>query len=252
MMFQSAVLAALLVVPGRAAAQHDYRNLDHGRPISTEDAYPVEQGAFEVMIPFNYEREAGESGLMFEPEFMWGLLRNAMVGLGAPIRLGDDGGLAGLRPFAFYNFNTESTSLPAVALRVGVTVPVGALGGERPIGTLGLLLTKSFGTTRVHFNTAMSIGDANGPLIDHPVDISRSVGVDHTLWRHSAVLMADIQRNTEIGEDAWWVAGLGVRMQATPTMVFDIGMQRRLSPVGPDFVLTAGVTRSFALTGGVE
>jgi hypothetical protein len=75
--------------------------------------------------------------------------------------------------------------------------------------------------------------------------------LDHTLWRQSAVIMADIQRNKVSGE-SWWLVGAGIRMQATPTMVFDVGMQRRLSPVGPDLVLTAGITKSFALGGGVE
>jgi hypothetical protein len=173
-----------------------------------------------------------------------------MIGMGAPILLGEEGGLAGLRPFVFYNFNTEGR-FPAVAVRLDVTTPVGALGGERPIGMLTVILTKAFGTTRIHYNAGTSIGSANGPLEDHPPHGSASLGLDHTLWRQSAVIMADIQRNKVSGE-SWWLVGAGIRMQATPTMVFDVGMQRRLSPVGPDLVLTAGITKSFALGGGVE
>ena len=250
MLLRVSVCWGLLIIPVSAAAQHDYRNLDRGRPLSTEDAYPVEAGALEVMMPWSFEREAGGSSLVLEPEAMWGVFRNAMVGLGAPIRLGDPGGLSGLRPFAFYNFKSEG-SFPAVALRLDASIPVGALGGTREIGELGLILTKSFGTTRVHFNQTMSIGSANGPLVDHPVGEVVSLGVDHTLWRRSVVLLAEIQWNNDLDE-TWWIAGVGARMQVTPTLVLDVGVQRRLSPVGPDLGITAGITRAFAVSGGVE
>src|SRR5690606_21763543 len=109
-----------------------------------------------------------------------------------------------------------------------------------------------FGTTRVHMNSSTLLGGDGGlPAEDTPASYSWSIGVDHTFWRQSLVVMADIQRQRfdcyQCDEGAQWVAGLGVRMQATPTMVFDIGMQRRLSPVGPDLVITAGLTKSFAL-----
>jgi hypothetical protein len=173
-----------------------------------------------------------------------------MIGVGAPIVLGDDGGLAGLRPFAFYNFNTEGT-VPAVAARLDVTTPVGALGGEQPIGMLTLILTRSLGTTRLHANGGIAIGRANGPLEDHPPHASISVGIDHTLWRRSMVVMADVQRNS-VDDASWWVVAAGMRVQATPTTVLDVGVQRRLSRIGPDLHFTAGFTRAFAVRGGVE
>ena len=250
MLLRVTLWCGLLTFPVTAAAQHDYRNLDRGRPLRTEDASPVEANALEVMMPWSYERETGESGVVFAPEVMWGVFRNTMVGLGAPIRLGDPGGLSGLRPFAFYNFRSEG-SFPAIAVRLDVSIPVGALGGTREIGEFTLIATKSFGTTRVHYNQSLAIGSANGPLIDPPVGETMAVGVDHTLWRQSMVLMADIQR-TRDHHDSWWSAGVGARMQVTPTMVFDLGVQRRLSPVGPDLGITAGITKAVALTGGVE
>jgi hypothetical protein len=48
--------AALGAFPaGQLAAQIDYRNLDEGRPLQTEDAYPIERHAFELVIPYEYE-----------------------------------------------------------------------------------------------------------------------------------------------------------------------------------------------------
>lgn len=246
--------SSLLAFPTLAAAQHDYRNLDHGRPIATEDAYPVEQGALEVMAPWSFERQAGESGVLFEPEVMWGLFRNAMVGMGVPVLLGDAGGLAGLRPFAFYNFNTETPSLPAMGIRFGLTVPVGGLGGDELLASATALLTRSFGATRMHLNVGATVGAVpTSPLEDAPSRWHGSLAIDHTLWRASMMLMADVRVARPLYTSRKeWLAGAGIRIQVTPTVVFDVGAARRLAHDGPDLAITAGLTRSFALTGGVE
>jgi hypothetical protein len=48
-----AALAIALTAAGfpPLAAQIDYRNLDDHRPVRTEDAYPIERYAFELLIP---------------------------------------------------------------------------------------------------------------------------------------------------------------------------------------------------------
>jgi hypothetical protein len=256
MSLRPAVLAVALLCPlARAAAQHDYRNLDRERPIETEDAYPVEYRALEVMVPMSLEREAGETATMFEPEFMFGAVLNGMIGMAAPIVLGDGGGLAGLRPFAFYNFNTEMPGLPALALRADLATPVGALGGDGVLATFTAIATRSFGVTRLHLNAAATLGKAlDAPLDDAPGRWSASLGIDHTLWRASVALMADLRLLEPLGGGALeLVGGAGWRMQVTPTLVFDLGGARRLTDGGPDLVLTAGLTRSLAwLAGGVE
>ncbi len=253
-MIRHLALVGLLVVPTIAAAQHDYRNLDRGRPVITDDAYPVELGALEVMTPASFSRTDGSSDWMIEPEVMWGAFANGMVGLGAPIALVDGGGLAGLRPFAFYNFNTEMPTLPALALRLDGSVPIGSLGGDGIVGSITALVTRSFGTTRLHLNGSVGLGDvADAPLDDAPSAWSVSLGIDHTLWRQSAVLMADVQLAEPFGGGASAVlGGAGVRLQMTPGMVFDVGLVRRLSREGPDLSIRTGFTHALALTGGVE
>lgn len=247
-----ALLVAALPLTA-ANAQHDYRNLDHGRPVVTEDAYPVEQRALEVMLPASYGRTAGAGDWMVEPELMWGAAPNGMLGLGAPIALGDGGGLVGLRPFAFYNFNTEMPALPALALRFDATLPIGALGGEGVLGGITAIATRSFGRIRMHLNAGATLGAAaDAPLDDAPARWNVSLGVDHTLWRQSAVLVADVQFAESLGGGSAWLGGAGVRMQFSPSVVFDAGVARRLSAQGPDLFLTAGFTRSFALGGSHE
>lgn len=251
------LLALLLVLlPLRAVvAQHDYRNLDRGRPIATEDAYPVEHRALEFMAPVSVEREDGSTATMLEPEFMFGAIVNGMIGMGAPVVLGDGGGLSGLRPFAFYNFNTEMPGLPALALRADLTTPVGSLAGDGVLATFTAIATRSFGVTRLHLNAFATAGDAaDAPLDDAPGRWGTSLGVDHTLWRQAIAVMADLRVAEPLGGGPLEVVGgAGARMQVTPTLVFDLGAARRLTDGGPDLVLTAGLTRSLGwFAGGVE
>ena len=47
-----AVLLGIAAFPAVARAQTDYRNLDDGRPVRTEDAFVVDHHEFEVLTPF--------------------------------------------------------------------------------------------------------------------------------------------------------------------------------------------------------
>ena len=49
--------AVLLLLPATVAAQVDYRNLDDERPVTTEDAYPVDRYALEIMMPFSFQSD---------------------------------------------------------------------------------------------------------------------------------------------------------------------------------------------------
>jgi hypothetical protein len=68
------------------AAQIDYRNLDDHRPVRTEDAYPIERFAFELVAPYEYENGRGGEHLhVVSPELSYGLFRNGQVGLELPL-----------------------------------------------------------------------------------------------------------------------------------------------------------------------
>ncbi len=249
---RTALLAGALVFPTIAAAQHDYRNLDHGRPMVTEDAYPVERGAFEVTVPLGQESRHRERTVTVSPEVMWGVVRNGMLGLGAPLVLGQDGGLAGLHPFAFYNLNTE-TAWPALAFRLDGALPVGGLVGERGSATVTAIATRSFGTTRLHLNGGVRLTSAHGGAEAHtPPRHTISLAVDRTLWRQSVLVVAELRRVGVARGVTAWEGGLGVRMQGTPVMVLDAGV-RTGGPAGSRFLTTAvGLTRFFSLNGGIE
>lgn len=241
-------IALLLALPAPVLAQHeDIRNLDHGRPVATEDAFPIEAGVLELMLPTTLVRSGGESDWMLEPELMWGAFEQGMVGIGAPLALGDEGGLAGLRPFVFYTLFGGNSQVPAFALRADAALPIGALGGDGVVGSITALFTRRFGPSRLHLNAGAAIGAVqDAPLDDAPAKWNVSFGFDQVLVRDRAVFVADVQLAEPLGSgDKQWLAGAGVRVELVPGMVFDAGIARRLSTWGPDLFLTAGITRSF-------
>jgi hypothetical protein len=253
----SAVGLALLcsALPGPALqAQTDYRNLDDERPTVTEDAYPIEHRAFELMAPFTVERHHGRDVFEVSPEVVWGALGNMMVGAKFPFIVERDERaegmrLAGPRLFALANLNTESPWLPALAIRGDVAVPGGASSGDGTLFTLKGIATRSWGTWRMHVNGARTFGSAeDAPAAEAPARWSAKVAVDHTLWRHSMLIVGEVIAAEPLEVDrVEWRAGLGVRLQATPTLVIDAGGFRRLSREGVDLGVTLGFSHTFAI-----
>lgn len=241
-----------------AHAQIDYRNLDDDRPTLIEDAYPVERYAFELLTPWRFSRDrAGGSTHAFVPELAYGLIRNAHLGVKLPIAGirstgGREWGISGLRLFALYNFNTEGRVLPALSLRSDVTFPVGRLAGEGTRVSVKGIATRSWGRTRLHLNGAYTFGK------DRPLAAAEAANkwwyggaVDRTLYRRSLLLIGEVYALRALSSEPVQVnASLGLRMQLTPYLVFDAGVARRLKrSIGPDFELTAGFSRAFAIPG---
>jgi hypothetical protein len=255
-----AALAIALTAAGfpTLAAQIDYRNLDDHRPVRTEDAYPIERYAFELLVPYDYENAlAGEAAHTFTPELGYGVLANTQIGLKLPfaaVAAADetDWGFAGPRLFALHNFNTEGQTLPGLALRADVALPVGGLAGDNIQLTLKGIATRSWGRTRLHLNGGATLGDETGrPEVDAEPDWAVSLAADRTFLRQSLIVIGELgileaasNAPTEV------TAGLGVRYQLTPTLVLDACASRRLvEAAGPDLGLTFGLSHAFALAG---
>jgi hypothetical protein len=241
-----------------AAAQIDYRNLDDDRPVVTEDAYPVERYAFELLAPYRFEAESDGAELHTTvPEAAYGLARNAQVGLKLPLAAVDDGtgtdwGLAGVRLFGLYNFNTESRWLPALSLRADASFPVGSLAGDGTRFALKAIATRSWGRMRAHLNLSGGFGSENALSVAEPLSRwSASLAVDRTFFRSSLLLIGEVATSQTIESAPTSVnASLGGRWQWMPTLVLDAGITRRLrSDVGPDIAFTIGLSHAFAIRG---
>ncbi len=238
------------------AAQIDYRNLDDDRPLHTEDAYPVERHAFELLLPYAFETEAGGARQhALVPEIEYGILRNAQIGFKVPLA-GETGsgrdrwGVAGLSVFGLYNFNSETHSLPGLAARADLLLPVGSLGGDATRVRLKAIATRSWGLTRAHLNASWTFGPEDSLSAFEPGNRwEYSLAADRTFFRQSLLLAGEVAVARSIrGAPVAVDAGLGIRYQWTPTLVLDLGVRRRLrSTVGPDLGLTLGVSHAFGL-----
>jgi hypothetical protein len=252
------ILLLLVLIPGQLPAQIDYRNLDEGRPAVTEDAYPVERFAFELLAPYRFEAEAGGAELhLVVPELAHGVARNTQVGVKLPLAAraedtGTESGFAGIHVFGLHNFNTESPRLPALSLRADVGFPVGSMAGEDVRLGLKAIATRSWGKTRAHLNAARGFGSEDALSTAEPIPRwSAGLAVDRTFFRSSLLLLGELATAQQVdGAAASVNASLGVRWQWTPTLVLDAGITRRLrADIGPDIGVTVGLTHGFALRG---
>lgn len=150
------VAVVLFVMPGLAIAL-DHDNLDPNRPIAIEDAYVIPKGeiGLEGGVTFN-DRKEGKGRFGFQPQIIYGAFDNTqieiMTGLQTEPRAvqGDDKS-GDLSIGVLYNFNTETLSVPALAVRVEVGLPTGVR--SRGIDTdLTGVMTRSFGRWRTHLN----------------------------------------------------------------------------------------------------
>jgi len=252
-----APIVMVLAAAPPATAQIDYRNLDDERPVTTEDAYPVERYGFELLAPYRFESSRGDVDVhALEPELEYGIAANTQVSAKALLAAvhtptGTDWGLAGMRLSGLYNFNTESSTLPALAVRTDAFLPIGSLAGDVVRLTIKAIATRSWGRTRAHLNAAVGLGDDVGL---GPVDTSPrwllSAAIDQSFIRQSLLAVAEVvTRRTVRGAPVEVNASAGLRWQWTPLLVIDAGISRRLSSRGPDFGATIGVSRVFAVKG---
>jgi hypothetical protein len=78
-----------------------------------------------------------------------------------------------------------------------------------------------------------------------------SAALDRTFLRRSLLLIGELTLTEASGEsDTEIGVATGARVQLTPTLVFDAGIERRLTNrAGADIGFTLGLTHAFALAG---
>jgi hypothetical protein len=248
---------SLLLAAAPAAAQKDYYNTDRNRPVRIEDAYATERYALEVKVaPLRLERERG--GVYhwgFDPEVAYGILPRTSIEVGLPFAVVDGGegerssGLAGIELSAFHNLNVETRTLPALGVRAGVTLPVGALAGEGAYPAVTGIATRTLSWARFHANAQYTFGEA--PMVDEnvraeaaPHGASRwlaGIAVDRVFPLDAYLLIADLYAEQPLHADdpVEWNAGAGIRYQVNPYLAVDAGLGRRLTG-DPAWYLTFG------------
>lgn len=247
------VAAAFAVVPASAAAQTDYYNTDMGRPIRIEDAYAIERYSLDLhLAPLTIERRRGAYDWSVSPELAYGIVPRTQVELALPVasRAVGDGrrtGIAGLNLSTLYNFNVETSGLPAFGVRASALLPVGDLAPENTHASLQGMATRTFRWARVHANVAYTFGDEPVASVAR-AELSRwttGVAVDRTFPLRSFLVTAEAFASQPLDEraDPEWNLGAGIRYQLTPYFSVDGGIARQLTGDDQGWSLTFGLAR---------
>jgi hypothetical protein len=223
----SAALGVALagMLPGRAAGQTDYYNLDKHRPLRIEDAYAAERFALEFQLsPLTLTRRGG--ALSFAPslETKFGVLpgMELSAGLNADVERRDGttrGGLGGVDVSALYNLNSETLGMPALGLRVTGHVPTGSDGGAS-LETRGIVTRVLRGAWRAHLNGAFLLGE-------HAAEAWwAGAALDRVLPFHALLLLGEAYwaQPRAAGEEGRVHTAAGLRYQLTPTAGLDAGL----------------------------
>jgi hypothetical protein len=251
--------AALL--PRGAAAQTDYYNIDAGRPVAIEDAFPVERYAFELQAaPVRLERRSG--GIYrwaVEPELAYGALPRTQLEVGFPMVFADNAlsgrqyGLAGVHASFLHNLNVETETLPALALAGEIALPVGGHASDGIVTSAKAILTRTFVFGRMHANARYTFGDAPQPNETEAAEPHArwmaGVAIDRTFPLRSMLIIAEVYASQPMASDAAleWNAGTGFRYQYSPRLAVDAGIGRTLAGHERDWHLTVGAAYAFAI-----
>ena len=247
------VVAAFGIITATAGVAEaiDHKNLDEGRPVRIEDAYPIAQHEISVETGAGFALlNRGPARGVFPVEVLYGALPNLQVGLGSllftdPHDIDDRPKSGDLRASALYNFNQETLTLPAFAAKLSVTAPTGVDGHGWDIELKGIV-TKSVDRLSFHLNGAYefltgSTRTERDGRYELALGASYPIGAP-TFTR--ATLVADVfadQPSTR-GESMIVGTEVGLRYQLTPSIVWDVG-------IGTEFAGPASRSSFFATTG---
>ncbi|MBU6366532.1 MAG: hypothetical protein KJT01_10020 [Gemmatimonadetes bacterium] len=260
------------------SAQTDYYNTDTGRPLQVEDAHVVERRAVELQLaPLRVEGGRGRRAQWgIEPEFAVGFATRTQFEVGFPLARTEGparpgrppaGGmtLGGVEVALLHMLNVE-TALPAMAVGVETTLPVGNEGPDRIRPTFKGILTRTLPNFRVHVNGQVTVGAAPTapPPLGAPAGIGPSaaavgeqsrwlagVSVDRPFPLRALLVGAEVVTSRPLVDaDARPLrvdVAAGARSQLSPRVALDLGGGRRVRGEETGWYLTAGAAVAVGL-----
>jgi hypothetical protein len=234
-MIKRVLMSVVLVVAVATGEVYaiDHTNLDENRPLRLEDAYAIADGeiAIEAGGGFTLQRRGSNRGL-FPAEILYGAYPNLQLGVGTslstdPRDIEDRPKSGDLQVSALYNFNQETISLPAFALKIGVDTPTGV--GARGYGVeLKGIITKSVERLSLHLNAGYEFLIATSPA-DRDGRYKFALGASYPIGAPQftrATLVGDVfaEQSTRRGEPTFVGTEVGLRYQLTPRIVWDVGI----------------------------
>ncbi len=237
----AAALAAFLftALPARPAAAQEISNLESARPITMEDAVPVELGTYSASADYAYARRLDRVDYA-GPAFS--ILAGALprVEIGAESRLLTNPRLNARRGIGSGDLDVhvlgalhrESASAPAVAIRADAILATGfASHGTNLVGEL--LATRSFATFRLHGSAgALYVGSTRtGQRRSQFFAVAGADVRPFGPWRTDTIAMADVVIRQSVTSGGKLSVGieLGFKQRVGFHTVFYAGMSSEVA-----------------------
>lgn len=242
LLWATLALGAALVAAPALAVDHD--NVDAGRPLSFDDADPIayQERALEFGFSLNAPRGAGR-GAGGELEYLYGFALNSHYVIGFDPTVGGRAGsddtrfdVGDLAVGAFYNFNRETLTSPALAVRGDAYLPTGR--DSRGVGfrLRGILTKTARQYDRFHLNVDANFRTSAGDeerKFRSGVTLGYSVPVGYpTRFNQTALAEVSWQQSEEKGKGGVVSMGAGLRRQVTVRSVLDVGVQSDVAASG--------------------
>jgi hypothetical protein len=228
----------------------DHDNLDPNRPIAMEDAYAIPKGeiGLEGGVRFNDRRE-GKTRVAFQPQIIYGAFHNTQIEIQGdlftePATLVGANKSGDLHLGVLYNFNTETLTLPAFAMRVEADLPTGVRSKGIDTQVTGIL-TRSFGRLRVHLNAGFTAvgapqGQERNGAYRIVAAVSYPIGYPNR-FRETLIVDVYTRQSDLVGQRNNTGIEIGLRHQLSSRVVLDGG-------IGTEYI---GPSDRSALTGTV-
>ncbi len=211
----------------------DHDNLDPNRPIGMEDAYALAKGeiGLESGVRFN-DRRAGRTRVVVQPQLIYGAFDNTQIEIQGdlftdPTTVVGANKSGDLHLGVLYNFNTETITLPALAVRVEADFPTGVNSRGVDAQVTGIM-TRSFGRLRTHLNVGYTVlgspqGRERAGAYRAVAAVSYPLG--YPLRFVDTVIASVYSRQSDLrGERNNTGIELGLRHQWTSRFVLDAGL----------------------------
>jgi len=234
------VALVLLIFWPLSARALDHDNLDPNRPIQMEDAYAIPQGeiGLESGVRVN-DRRKGKTQFIFQPQIIYGAFRNTQIEIQSdiftePHTVRGSNKSGDLHLGVLYNFNTETLTLPAFAVRLEADFPTGVRSKGVDTQMTGIL-TRSFGRLRFHVNAGYTV---LGSPQDRERDgtyrlvaaVSYPIGYPHR-FRETLIVDVYTRQSDLVHQRNNTGIEIGVRHQLSSRIVLDGGLGTEF--VGP-------------------
>lgn len=226
-----------------------------GRPLTTDDAWTVEKGKFQLELGLDATRQ-DNNDREYNPSITlsYGLSEKADLGLGIgyvfvqPEEGEKEHGLADTELKLKYRWMDEKDWIPALATAAKLKIPTASeskgLGSGRPDWGINFIATKNFSKRLVlHLNFGYTfIGDGNSDK-----ELNYSMGGQFVLTDKWALVGEVFGTNNLNGkkEDDPFSGLLGTYYLISERLIWDVGMEIGMNSAAPDYRLTTGITLLF-------